>query len=100
MMPTFAVHITLVGPLRDMSDGKRFDRAYSHRYVRASDPETAVERAIEKLQAEPGFARLRHESGIGPPHIEIDEVRRASWRQGLFSGAALVFCLDTPDRNA
>lgn len=95
-MPTFAVHIKVAGPLRDMSDGKRFAGAYSHRFVTAADAETARKRALEGLLKERQFAQLRPEGGIGPPLTEVDTVREASWLEGLMSKEALVLCRETP----
>jgi hypothetical protein len=90
-MPAFAVTVKVAGPFRDTSDGKKFNGAYSHRFVFAADAQEAEERAVEGVRSEPQFARLKLVDGIGPPLTEVDEVRRASWYEGLFNNAALVF---------
>ena len=97
-MPTFAVHIKVAGPIRDMSDGKRFAGAYSHRFVTAADAETARKRALEGLLKERQFAQLRPEGGIGLPLTEIDTVKEVSWFEGLLSKEALVLCRE-PSRS-
>ena len=91
-MPAFAVTVKVAGPFRDVSDGRKFAGAYSHRFVFAADEHAAEERAVKGVRNEPRFAQLRLVEGIGPPLTEVDEVRRASWYEGLFSNAALVFC--------
>lgn len=90
-MPTFAVLIRVEGPIRDETDGKRFDGAYSRRYVVAADEQSAEERAVEGLHKEPLFAQLKLVDGIGAPATEVDEVRQVRWYEGLFSKTALVF---------
>jgi hypothetical protein len=90
-MPTFAVHIKVEGPIRDETDGKRFDGAYSERYVVAADERAAEQRAVEGLHKEPLFAQLKLVDGIGAPPTEVDEVRQVRWYEGLFSKTALVF---------
>lgn len=90
-MPSFAVHIKVVGPFTDLADGKKFRDAYSHRFVSASDPEAAEKRAVESLRQEPQFAQLRQIDGFFPPLIQVDEVRKAHWTERFFSNAALVF---------
>ena len=90
-MPTFAVHITVGGPIRDELDGKRFDGAYSRRYVVAADEHAAEKRAVEALYNEPLFAHIKLIDGIGAPPTEVDEVRKVRWYEGLFSKTALVF---------
>jgi hypothetical protein len=98
-MPAFAVKVKVAGPFRDASDGKKFAGAYSHRFVFASNAHDAEERAVEGVKSEPRFAQLKLIEGIGPPLTEVDEVRRASWYEGLFSNAALVFYEERTGQN-
>ena len=98
-MPTFAVHIKVAGPFRDLADGKRFAGAYSHRYVIATDAMTAEKRAIESLQKEQQFTQLRPVEGIGSPPMEVDEVRQVPWYEGFFSDKALVLYRKPPDQQ-
>ncbi|MEL7538153.1 MAG: hypothetical protein AAFX44_04470 [Pseudomonadota bacterium] len=96
-MPTFAVHIKVAGPFRDLADGKRFSGAYSHRYVVAADAKSAERQAIESLKKEQQFAQLRPVDGIGSPPTEVDEVRKVPWYEGFFSNKALVLQRKRPD---
>lgn len=91
-MPTYAVHIKVAGPLRDMQDGKRFAGAYSDRFVAAVDAETARKRALDALAKERQFNQLRPEGGIGLPLTEVDSVRKVRWFEGLLSKQAFVLC--------
>jgi hypothetical protein len=88
----YAVEISVAGPIRDLSDGKRFAGAYSQRFVLAHDKTTAAMRAIDKLRREPAFARLRNFDGTGAPKTTVRSVRRARWHEGLFNNKALVLC--------
>lgn len=99
-MPVYAVEISVAGPIRDLSDGKRFAGAYSQRFVLAPDTTTAAMRAIDKLHREPEFARLQKFDGVGPPKTAVRTVRRARWHEGLFANKALVMCRRTPETNA
>ncbi len=99
-MATYAVRIIVEGPFRDTADGQRFAGAYSNRFVSASDERAAEQRALEALQEEQQFQRLKRECGIGAPETEIESVRKASWFEGLSSSEALVLCRDKPPSPA
>ena len=89
-MPTYAVHIKVAGPLKDVSDGARFDGAYSHLFVSANDEGTAQQLALDKLSGEHRFSQLRSLDGFCTPYTEVDEVRQVRWYEALMGTKALV----------
>lgn len=95
-MPSFVVQIKIAGPFRDLSDGERFDGAYSQRVVSAADELAAARRAVKSLLEEPQFAQLRLLNGIGAPLPEIEEVRQARWYERFSSTSPLVFRRESP----
>ena len=98
-MPTYAVHISVSGPLRDSEDGQRFASAYSERFVSARDAASAERRALARLHEDERFTRLRRETGIGSPDTSVDNVRVASWLEGLTSKTALVLRREASEKD-
>ncbi|MEM9533203.1 MAG: hypothetical protein AAGA23_19945 [Pseudomonadota bacterium] len=94
-MPSFAVHIRVEGPFRDVADGAEFTGAYYQRVVSAADEQAAINQAIEALRREPRFAELTLLDGSGPPETEVDSVTQVGWLDRFFGGAPLVFCRDS-----
>ncbi len=98
-MPTYAVHIKVAGPLKDVSDGACFDGAYSHLFVSANDESAAQQIALDKLSEEHRFSQLRSLDGFCTPYTEIDDVRQVRWYEALLGTKPLVLYREPRDTD-
>ena len=90
-MPRYAVVLHVNGPFVEKGSSLVHDGAYTHRFVIASDPDSARSKAIAKLRRATSFRTFRLLASPLAPSIAVTEIRIARWTEGLKPARGYTF---------